>query len=858
MTTSSKPHAASFKLNGVRVARHAMLRVNCLPTDLLLELCPKQLAEAIEGRLAAESNLAALAPPVLDALERSVPAASDQRMRRLLLELRRNVFGSRCKQPSVGLLEWLQSTLTVHEWVDLSAWLHACDQLERRSMEIASHTGEGSQRLHQAMEYALTFPDFMHGLEAAAPRLAAQARCNRHKGSSKEARRIGRSLYAYVARASSKTSPFSTLTSSVPIATHAGSGSDRASAPAEPWRATSAASLNRGFATAMRAAIAERDPDLLGGLQVHPALLEGSDRSYLEHGRLEVRRASMWLEQYSAPPPDQMDLLSHLASVAAPFSVADAVTNLRAAGLDALEANRLIRRWVRRDVLRTPKAWTAHTRSPIAKLIGMLSLNQPSSSSTVDFVKDTVQALERIQSWSDAFTTAESSDRCSIPQKIRTEFEALHGAWSQAAAPDLRTPVYEDGWITPPPVAPGACFKAIIERISRVVASKIGISTDYAWLRDQFISYYGSGGVCEDAAAFCRRAWTDMSTRHVIVKTAQSGDIRTAESSSLGGTNVQVPLTLFVQFSGNGLDTLDNPDTQVVLNLAYNRIGWQTSRLTGCTLSDQQQFGLAVQSWLTAATAPREPVAIHISGACNNLQSSDRLTRRVLELERAAEGDDLCLADLVVSHDPAANMLVVADRKGTTLALTYLGSAVPMPAWGPRYVPILLSEPFAVGRPPSHMMLAPQQSGKMVHHQDRWEEDNVVLLRETWWVKSSLIIDSLAGLPPSRQVEVMCRMARENQIPFMVFATGQPRSSVVSNIGSPLHHRKPCWIDLRVAACLVELLGIADDSEWLVLRECLPDLRQQWLTQGGNGFVSEFMLEVVLDGSLSTQLEVDE
>lgn len=840
---------SGLALRGMRVAEYAMLRVNCLPTRLLLDLCPAPLAEAIEKRLAAECQASRLAPSLLDALERSVSLATDRGLRRELLGLRRDIFGARYRRPSQALLRWLQSTLPDDDLLDLIGWLAAADALNDATSEVARHTADGGDRLKQMLEQALAIPAFVHGLEAAAPRLADRLARSRTTARSKEQRRLQRSLYAYVSRASSKTSPFSTLTCSVPVRISTACDEPGLSDIGKAWRTGSSAALNRGFATALRTAIGERDPDLLGGLALHPDLASSAGRSFLEHGRLEIRRASMWLEQYSAPLPDELPLLACLAQLASPFSVAAATAALQSRGMEANEARRLVRRCVRRDVLRTPGGWNAHTRAPATTLAELLRQHQSGASSDVGLVSRTIETLVRMQAWADAYATAASDERRVIPQRIQAEFEAVYACWSQTSAPGLRTPVYEDGWITPPPSIPGNGLKSMIERVGRVVAGKIRIADEYAWLRDRFVAYYGHGGVCDDAAAFCHRAWVDMSKVHRKYPPATSREA--ARVTRLEPVDVQVPATLFLQVEGSDPSVLEDPDCRVVLNLAYNRIGWQTLRLTASAQSDHLQFATSVRSWLLEAMAPREPVGIHVSGTCNNLQAGDKVTRRTLELEQSAREGDLSLADIVIRHDPNTEMLDVTDRSETPLALTYLGSAVPMPAWGPRYIPILLSEPFAMGRPPAKRLFAPSDDFRPIVHQPRWEEDKVVLLRETWWIRSAYVAGLLAGMEAAAQVEGMCRLARANAMPLTVFATGQPASEFSNSVVSALMHRKPSVIDLRVAACVEELLAIASQSEWLVLRECLPALEQQWLTSEGDRFVSEFMLEVVLEGRIA-------
>jgi hypothetical protein len=842
MNLPLKTAAPAFALKEVRIADHALLRVNCLPAELLQSLCSPAMASAIEDLLAAEAALGHSRQTVLDALERSVPLAADKRLRRLLLEFRRDVFGGRRRAPKPELLSWLQGVLPAEAREVLATLLAANGALEAASAEMSRQVEAEPARITAILDEALAQPGFVHGLQAAAPRLAEQVARRRHTLPAKERRRLDHSLFAYVARSSSKTSPFSTLTSSVPVATRPGTAGARARLH-DDWRLQPVAALNRGFATALRAAIAERDPDLLGGLALHPGLLAPTDEAHLQHHRHDLRRGTFWLEQYVAPRPLELEAIDCLRGLASPFSVDQGLSKLVEAGLDASEARKALRRMQRRDLLRTPEAWNAHTRAPSQALARLLRCNAAASTSG-PLALSTADALERMQALAEGFPLAPASDRCSRAQRIREEFETVHATWSNAAPPDLRTPVFEDGWLAEPPVEAGEALRAIIERVSRVVASKVTLSREYAWLRDRFVAIHGEGGTCTDVPAFCRRAWTELQAMHRNPPAESSGDLPPIPA--------RVPLTLFVQLDAGSIAEFDDPECGVVLNLAYNRIGWQAFRLTGCANSDEREFASSVRDWLHAAHAPREPVAIHVSGACNNLQAGDRVSTRVLELEGPPSNDgDLSLGDLVLRHDCESGLLDVTDRDGRALALSYLGSAVPMAAWGPRFVPILMAEPFDVGRPPPGMLFTVATDDDFVRHQPRWEEDGVVLLRETWWIRSSQLLALLAGLSPGAQVEAMCRLAREHGMPLTAYVSGQPAASGTSAGAAAFSHRKPCWTDLRVGYCIEELSRIAAQVEWLVVRESYPDLPRQWLTRKGKGFVSEFMVEVVLHGELS-------
>src|SRR6266540_1382305 len=187
-----------------------MVRVAGLPADTVEPLrSPAALAWA-EDVLSEGTRLRAVAGDLADALYHAIGGLDEVHTRQALIRLRREVFNNRLPADPDATLA-LAERLAPPLGENLGAWL-------RRRKELAERLAAGEGLLDHELAAARTAlrglaaeERLRAGLLLAAPALDAQLDdFVRGRLPAKRARKVERSLLAYVYRAALKTSPFST------------------------------------------------------------------------------------------------------------------------------------------------------------------------------------------------------------------------------------------------------------------------------------------------------------------------------------------------------------------------------------------------------------------------------------------------------------------------------------------------------------------------------------------------------------------------------------------------------------------------------------------------------------------------
>ena len=88
-----------------------------------------------------------------------------------------------------------------------------------------------------------------------------------------------------------------------------------------------------------------------------------------------------------------------------------------------------------------------------------------------------------------------------------------------------------------------------------------------------------------------------------------------------------------------------------------------------------------------------------------------------------------------MQHDPESNRLHFFDGDGKAIRPCYLGAVMPLSTWGMSYMLVKMTEPFSLVRP-NHLFSAPNEDDALIKPTSRIEEDDLVLFRQSWQMKS--------------------------------------------------------------------------------------------------------------------------
>ncbi|MFE1361548.1 lantibiotic dehydratase [Streptomyces harbinensis] len=198
------------------LGRHFMLRLGGLPVESVRRLRAPGARAWADEVLERTARLAAEGERVGDLLHelvgRTGTADTDAAARRTLLRLRREVFNNRLPHAAgtgLALVEGLDPATGAA----LAGWLTARRELERRTAEGEDLLREETAAARAALRELAAEERLRAGLLLASPALDGQLDGHlRNPKDDKRARKIERSLLAYLYRTAAKTSPFATFT----------------------------------------------------------------------------------------------------------------------------------------------------------------------------------------------------------------------------------------------------------------------------------------------------------------------------------------------------------------------------------------------------------------------------------------------------------------------------------------------------------------------------------------------------------------------------------------------------------------------------------------------------------------------
>lgn len=832
----------------LRIAPFMVLRVAGLPTYFSSRLPGGQASEIAAARRTLLCRLEHLGASLVAQLFEAIAHPHAEGYTRALLKAKRDAHGrKKLNLSDVG--SWLIQALP-----DTYAMCEEYQTVQQASETLwdkfSSTIEKDSVATCALVREALEIPDFCNALGLAVPRIFSQLQAGSGARPAKRRKQAERTLFNYVLRASTKISPFSYFASSclaqLDLTRQQGTLSD------DGWAVQGESHLNRSIAVALREALFSARSVAGCDLRImlNPAIrfdtAEGVAPSRADAVRTSgylrayrQRRGSLWSEEALLNATLSPALCSVLKALPPSLTWSGLIKRLLEVEPETAQATRLARQLMRKDILRPAIQWGAHCIRPALYLADEI---EKGSSASVP-----AQRIRALDEQARAFSRVPGQLRGNAMAALDADFRCLFADLTSQRPPELVTPLYEDSWGEGLTARFGSDFAhQTLRRIAQVIGSRSSLSTDYLWLRQRFLRIYGEGGCCEDVAGFLADAWTPY------LAYAQSAINGTGSASfSLEGiapAALRLPLTVYFQIVSNDPDEAVNGQPLIVINAAYSRLGWQLSRSTSLGIAQGTRRSELVSQWIADAAGGSLPLTLSVSGESSNLQVHQRMAAHHLCLdEQPSQPGDLLLSDLRLVHDPDTGLIGLTGPDGQPFSLQYLGGASPLPAWGLRHLLIALAEPMQIGRPDAQTVVAGPQDDDF-RHQPRIEEHGCVLVRETWWLRSRLLLERVNGLDVSGQVDAVLALCSASGIPEAVYANGQFDDYFSWRSFASAKTRKPIWSKMSNAYCVNALIALAQATDWLVFHEALPTPDESWLRVNDTSVVSELHAEMVLVG----------
>jgi lantibiotic biosynthesis dehydratase-like protein len=871
-----------------------MLRVGGLPFETADRLTAPRSAAWADEVLDGEARLRADGARLADLLEARVAGhLEDPKARRLLINLRRDVFNGRAPRG----LDRAAALLPADEAAALNDWAQARtahEDLLRAGTDILAEETAGCR---EELRRITACTDLRLGVQLSSPTLdehldAYLGRVAERRLSKRE-RRMERSLLEYLYRTACKTSPFSTLTS-VCVGTLTDGGEAAGSAlhvEAENWDKRSTTRLNVAVLSRLSALMADTPAvrgDLpvraTGGLEVH------RDRvRYLRRLRdsgdedAAVTLDTVHENLFYLPTGDLLaDVLALLEDDATP-RFDDLVARLSDGREDrpADEVAEYVAALLRLGLLVVPGLQLdIHDPDPVAGYRrGLAALH-------ADWADRIGAIVGRLGELVADFAEAGPDRRRDLLAGIAHGVHAAHRVLGREDLPVLRTLVYED--TTLPAARVSADRKRWesdllpdLRRLAPLMPAFDANEVRRLVTRGFFAIRYGAGGRCDDVLTFAHEFQQDfydnynqrlMRHQRFDGQQPQTYDnwFRQPEITGVDAARAQVAAELTRRMADRaaagagpgtelGLDDafldavrahLPQPDTalrslsfflqladdgatsRAVVNRVYSGLTLLFSRfahLFDARLPDALRAALDQQ-------VPEGAVFAELRGGydATNLNLHPVVTRYELvcpgETSFRPADEQIPVEDLVIEHDAAADRLLLRSRRlGVEVVPVYLGFLLPMAL--PEVQQVLLN--FS----PTTMVQLDLWSGTGLAGETatalpRITLGNLVLQRRTWRVPPTELPEHATGADDAERWLTWRRWQRARGLPRRVFAA----------LGG---EHKPQYVDFDSQMC-VNLLetAVRGTTATVVFSEMLPGPGEQAVHGDGQARVSELTVEL--------------
>ncbi|MET8626330.1 lantibiotic dehydratase [Kitasatospora sp. NPDC004669] len=873
-----------------------MLRVAALPLESVARLRSPSLHSAAERLLAEEARLGTAGAALGERIGERIGGLTDDRQRRSLLTLRRQVFNNRLPADPDAALR-LAAELGGNNRQLLTDWLsdrrrHADDlhafpdgfarELARTRAELRTLAREGRLRL---------------GLLLASPTLDGQLDAHLRAAEDapdKRGRKLERSLLAYLYRTACKTSPFATFTS-LSAGCFVPDETDEVTI-SQSWAGHTRLNV---VVLARLAHVIAAGPRTRGDLPLAPA-----SGLALGEGRIRyVRRSTAAGDDNRSvtfdSARDRVFFLRRSGVLERLLALFDDRPGLRCAealewlaehtGAEHTEAEHYLTALLDLGVLQLPALTTeVHDPDPLHTFrTALRALDRPWADALAD-------RLAGAQAWLADYPAATTAERRAILARLRSELLAAQEDLGTKTPSLPQVLVYEDTTTAATRARQDTWRRHAarpLDELSAVFPAFDPILPQRLTLKGFFTTRHGRGGRCEDLLTFVHDFHEDIFDRYLEYTAQPDGPADrelnwlglpelnaldeareefTARMCELRGDTAEIhldralldatakrltpvargfePRSYFLQLAHRpGADPL------MVLNNSYGGLAFPFTRFTHCfETPGQENPSLAAE--LRESLRARQPggavfAEVTAGSATTNLNLHSPLTDYQIvcpgEIGTAHEEARLPLDDLYLEHDEAADRLVLRSRRlAREVVPIYFGYLIPEALPEVPRTLLLLSPTFQVrldvwrGVPPG-----PAVDGVTTRPRVRYR--SLVLQRRSWSADANALPARRSGATDADRYLDWQRWRRRHGLPAQVFARlhHERRSNTP---GGEFGRGKPQYVDFASPLSLLALDGaLGTGGAGVVFEELLPAADDLHVRSEHGYHVAEFAVETI-------------
>ena len=199
--------AAKTTASRATVSPTVFARIGGLPADAVPAASP-EVVDYLDRLYNIDERLRSLTQPLIDQIFELVPDIADNKVRRLVLQAKREVFAGQAV--SIRAERALRAVAPSGLLSAFDEWSEQLDRRETLECGLREALAADDAKMLRVLVHTVTDPDYLASLALATPELVSRILARRP--SKAPSRRLVRSLYNYATRTALKTSPFSGLT----------------------------------------------------------------------------------------------------------------------------------------------------------------------------------------------------------------------------------------------------------------------------------------------------------------------------------------------------------------------------------------------------------------------------------------------------------------------------------------------------------------------------------------------------------------------------------------------------------------------------------------------------------------------
>lgn len=820
-------------------------RMSSLSPEVLSELLARDSIALMNKIENLEEQMELLRPELEDALYASVPKL-DKKKRRAALSLRRDIHNGRSpKQPEQffePLLEELEDGLgrRVGQWLE-----HAYEARELNHAAEKAFAAE-LQKAESDLIPLLRQEEVLKGLAFASPDFTRTIAGTRAPRSAPAETQLGRACISFAARAATKLSPFSTLTTLEQTSFSNGENEDLATdtdARGSGSPGHSVFLLSKAIATsALRAcsfddelkhAFSYRTTDAMRSVNGRPLGLQ-PDYKVID-GRFF-----------------RSDTVMDMRAYAKQFNVLEgSSTKSYEEWLDQLggaSPHITFERLLTGNMIRPVAPWKIGDPWPLEALINLLrGISSDRASAAVEILQE-VDSITRSLAHMDARKRLEALEQ--IVEVAQGFFRLFGGAlpsWLRTKD-DGRKLVYEDA------KAPAAlpCLPESVRDDLKMLARWMRPFTvrtaAYDMLLDFFIQNYGPGGKADDLLSFLLEFSSQPGLEMKLYPLLTAPHDPDAWKKAVGPSSTPPSYMVFFQVVARDEAALHRGDYQLVLNQVNNGLGGLITRFDPLLSGRPGRRGLAstIMEWIETLFPGASPMHIPVSADWNGLQNKGLERFPFLqwpgEWPTADGGEGVSLRDLTLVHHETDNTLVILGPDGRPAAPIYMGVVPHELTMGP------LRHFFALLIPwenradltwrPSLWRRRTRLGEDDIEQAPRQTVGRIVTKRAAWRLHPRRFPQKNPGETAYEYMGRVNRWRKAIGIPKEVFFRGEPLGRVFST-------NKPAWLHFYNLHSILNaahtIQSGAEQFGAVIFEEALPALKDHWFAPEQQVFATEFV-----------------